>query len=113
MFLVFGCNENKKTDAAKANAALDVSAAPAYQAAPAPVATPMVTETPVIAPAPAAQAAPISAGGQTYVVKKGDYLYKIVREHYNGDLKQVPKVKAANPGIDYEHLRPGDKLVLP
>jgi 5'-nucleotidase / UDP-sugar diphosphatase len=69
-------------------------------------------------PAPQATAADVSysstptAGATTYVVQRGDTLYKIAREHY-GDGKTWPKIAAANPNVTGTLIIPGEKLVLP
>ena len=78
-------------------------------------AQPVVYETPAAQPAAASTPAPTqvaSASGSTYTVQKGDTLSKIARSKY-GELTAVRKIKEANPGVDYNNIKPGQKLVLP
>jgi 5'-nucleotidase / UDP-sugar diphosphatase len=69
--------------------------------------TPMAA-TPVIA----SEAQTASIDGGTYVVKKGDTLYRIAKAHY-GSGKQWQRIAAANPGTSPQTLRVGQRLVLP
>lgn len=75
--------------------------------APAPVVQPVIDPTP--APTPVSTA---SAGGTSYTVQKGDTISKIARAKY-GDLSAVRKIKEANPNVDYNNIKPGQKLILP
>ncbi len=52
------------------------------------------------------------AAGSIYIVKKGDTLYKIAREHY-GDPKAWQKIASANPAAAGGTIKTGQKLVLP
>lgn len=109
-------------DVPQGSSVLDVSAPPANAYAPPPAAAP-VALPPAVAPAPTQVAAAdtmvapapasVSNAGSTYTVRKGDTLFKIARAQYNGDLSAVKRIKSANPGIDYDHLKVGQKLVLP
>ena len=49
---------------------------------------------------------------KAYTVVSGDTLYGIAVQHY-GDAKFVQTITAANPGLDPNRLRVGDRLVLP
>ena len=117
-----GCNSNNKKPVAANASVTDIKAAPApapaYQ--PAPVAVqPVIADTPTPAyaaatPAPtaAAPAAAPTITGSTYVVQKGDTLFKIARAKY-GDATAVKKIKDANPGLDANHIKVGQKINLP
>jgi nucleoid-associated protein YgaU len=74
---------------------------------------PVVTE-PVVVPANAVTASSTSTAtaSTSYTVQKGDTISKIARSKY-GDLTAVRKIKEANPGIDYNNIRAGQKLMLP
>jgi nucleoid-associated protein YgaU len=71
---------------------------------------------PSVTPAPAGTTAvgpsPTAAPGGVYVVKKGDTLWRIATAVY-GDGKRHKDIAAANPGIDPNKLKPGQKLVMP
>ena len=121
---VAGCSNNKKPAAnagvtdLRGSAAAKPAPAPVVTPAPAPapvvVAQPAVsdTPTPVAAAAPAPEAAIPAITGSTYVVKKGDSLSKIARAKY-GNTSAIKKIKDANPGIDANNIKPGQKLNLP
>ena len=55
-----------------------------------------------------------AGGGQEalYEVKPGDTLYDIAASRY-GDPRYVRLIEAANPGLDPQRLRIGDRLVMP
>ena len=66
----------------------------------APVVTPTIaTATPVIT-------------GNTYTIQKGDTLYKIARAKY-GNPTAVKKIIEANPGLDPNKIKAGQKINLP
>jgi len=80
-----------------------------------PSATPVVVETPVApvataVPAVAPTAVPVAvACPNPYVVKQGDWIYKIAR-----DCKLDPAaIIAANPGVNPNFIIPGQKLNMP
>jgi 5'-nucleotidase len=52
------------------------------------------------------------SGSGSYTVQKGDTLFKIARARY-GDASAVRKIKEANPGLDADHIRVGQKINLP
>jgi nucleoid-associated protein YgaU len=59
--------------------------------------------------------APPSKPPRTYVVQKGDSLWKIAQQHY-GNGAQYPKIIAANPERlkdEKSVIHPGDVLVVP
>lgn len=69
-------------------------------------------------PRPAAaismEAAPKTAGvhAKTYLVKRGDTLFRIAKEHY-GSGSQWKRIAAANPGLTPATLKAGQKLLMP
>lgn len=65
---------------------------------------------PVISDTPPVVTQAIS--GNSYTIQKGDTLFKIARAKY-GDASAVKKIKEANPGLDADHIRPGQKINLP
>jgi nucleoid-associated protein YgaU len=64
-----------------------------------PVVTTVATATPTIT-------------GNSYTIQKGDTLFKIARAKY-GDASAVRKIKEANPGLDADHIKVGQKINLP
>ncbi|MFA5865605.1 MAG: LysM peptidoglycan-binding domain-containing protein [Phycisphaerae bacterium] len=64
-------------------------------------------------PAPQPEAAPM--GGRIHVVQKGDTLYKLARQYYNGDASQWRRIMQANQGQipNPNQLKVGQKLVIP
>ena len=115
---VVGCGSNNKKPTAANPGVTDLRSAsatptpaPAPIPAPAPVviqpAQPIVsdTPTPVIATTPA-------ISGNTYTVQKGDTISKIARAKY-GNTAAIRKIKEANPGIDANNIKPGQKINLP
>jgi len=48
----------------------------------------------------------------SYVIQAGDTLYGIAMEKY-GDARFVPAIEAANPGLDPNRLRVGERITLP
>jgi 5'-nucleotidase/UDP-sugar diphosphatase len=117
--LAAGCATEQKPPAADLSAsALDVTTTPA--AAPAPEPMPLASATPVSSQSMAAPdtvmtqtpSAASSAGGSSYVIKKGDTLYKLAKEHY-GDGKQWQRIASANPGVTPQSLKIGQTLIIP
>jgi LysM repeat protein len=53
-----------------------------------------------------------SITGKKYTVKPGDTLSKIAQERY-GTVKAMNKILKANPGLDADHIRSGQTIVLP
>lgn len=115
-----GCSNNKKP--AVNASAMDIRS---NDPAPAPVVVqpvqpvqPVQAVQPVVSDAPpvasstsVASVTPAMAGG-TYTIQKGDTLFKIARAKY-GDPSAVNKIKAANPGLDANHIKVGQKIKLP
>ena len=121
--MVVGCaNNNKKT---ASNAPLNSSVTDvrpvAVAPAPAPVMVqpvqpvqPVVSDTPPVvqaAPAPVASATP-AISGNTYTVQKGDTVYKIARAKY-GEASAAKRIIAANPGLNPNTIKVGQKITLP
>jgi 5'-nucleotidase len=113
-----GCSNNKKP--AVSSSAMDIrSSSPA----PAPVVVapvqpvvqpvqPVVSDTAPVATNAAVASATPAIAGNTYTIQKGDTLFKIARAKY-GNPSAVNKIKAANPGLDANHIKVGQKINLP
>jgi len=103
--IMVGCSDSKKTTTGTNPAVTDITPiTPVDQAPRQPVQpiTPSYTDS-----------TPVNASGGTYVVQKGDTLYKIALDKY-GDAKQWKKIAAANPEVPASGLiKPGQKLVIP
>ncbi len=96
------------TPASPKTAATVTGAAPTSIPA-APSSTPTTKPVPISTYTPL-PTAPAGGGGQAfYIVKPGDWLWKIARE--SGVSPQA--IAAANPGIDVNMLQPGQKLIIP
>jgi 5'-nucleotidase len=74
-----------------------------------------------VAPAPVIEQAPphaapktklARAGEKTYVVKRGDTLFRIARDQY-GDGSSWHTIATANPGLSPANLKAGQTLVMP
>jgi LysM repeat protein len=72
------------------------------------------TPPPVPPPVP-----PAATDGFSYTIKEGDFLVAIVTA-YNNDFKSkgvktisVQQVKEVNPGVDWNRLKVGQKIVIP
>ncbi len=76
---------------------------------PAVVATPAAVATPTAAATPVPTAAPAAGCPNPYVVKQGDWIYKIARQ-CGVDPKAII---AANPGINANFIIPGQQLNMP
>ncbi|MCE9590402.1 MAG: LysM peptidoglycan-binding domain-containing protein [Planctomycetes bacterium] len=100
---LLGCQDKPKEDASATPPPPLEPAAPVAAPAPAPAPVPVPAET--YAPAPA-------AGARSYTVKKGDTLYGIARREY-GDARKVKDIIAANPGLDPNKIKVGQKINLP
>jgi nucleoid-associated protein YgaU len=119
-----GCANNNKRAAAPAGVNPSVTDVRPVTPAPAPVMVqpvqpiqpvqPVVSDTPpVVQAAPAAVASSTPAiTGNTYTVQKGDTLYKIARAKY-GEASAVKKILAANPGLNGNTIKAGQKINLP
>jgi nucleoid-associated protein YgaU len=75
---------------------------------------PVVSDaSPVVTPVTASHtSSPTASAGTTYTVQKGDTISKIARAKY-GDLSAVRRIKQANPGIDPNNIKTGQKIMLP
>ena len=62
-------------------------------------------------PSGIATATPVITGN-TYTIQKGDTLYKIARAKY-GNPTAVKKIIEANPGLDPNKIKAGQKINLP
>jgi len=102
-FGVVGCNTNKKQAEATAPPPPPLEPAPMVMTPPPPMPT-------YVEPVPVAPAAP--AGGRTYIVQRGDTLYGIARREY-GDVHRVRDIIAANPGINPNVIKVGQRINLP
>jgi nucleoid-associated protein YgaU len=65
-------------------------------------------------PTPAPEAAP-GPGGRVHVVARGDTLYKLARQYYNGNQSMWRKILEANRDKiqNKDQLKPGMQLVIP
>lgn len=79
-----------------------------------PASVPVVVETQATTHAPPASAKgkPNHSAGKTYLVKRGDTLFRIAKEHY-GSGGQWRRIAQANPGLTPATLKAGQKLVMP
>jgi nucleoid-associated protein YgaU len=127
-----GCATNNaaaRKPATPANSAVTHLSPPVLASAPQPVIVQPVQPIQPVLPVPvqpvagepqpvvaSAQQSPASstasAGGTGYTVQKGDTLSKIARNKY-GNVNAVRKIKEANPGIDYNNIKAGQKIMLP
>ena len=96
-------------------------ATPAYVPPASPVATgpqftePAVPDTALKTSTPsgnAKYAVASDVSGTSYTVQKGDTLSKIARDHY-GNPSKWKQIAAANPGINPNGLKVGQRLVMP
>ncbi len=117
--LAAGCTTYNKPQTSMAPSPLDVTAPgpampePVTSYTPSPAPTLAAPDTVMPAPAtPAYSTAATGATGSTYVVKKGDTLYRIARERY-GDGKQWQRIASANPGVSPQSLKVGQNLIIP
>lgn len=86
---------------------------PTAAAAPAAAAQPPATPSgkPAVK-ADAARPVPPAPAVQTYVVQKGDTLFKIAKTHY-GDGNKWQRIAAANPGVNSGTLKVGQAITVP
>ena len=124
--LVVGCSSKGTTKMATRGDTLDVSPSPKSLPVPAaePVTAPQpVFDEPMVQTQPPAPVKPIAmvtaapapakspAAGSTYTVKKGDTLTSIARKQYGtGDWKRIA---AANPGLQPNNIKAGQKIIVP
>jgi nucleoid-associated protein YgaU len=72
---------------------------------------PLISDSPPVVTQTSFNGASAPASG-SYTIQKGDTLFKIARSRY-GDASAVRKIKEANPGLDADHIRVGQKINLP
>ena len=114
--MVVGCSNNKKPAMNSSVTDIRSSTPPA----PPPIIQPIQAVQPVQAIQPVvADTSPVAVAsatpaitGSSYTVQKGDTLFKIARARY-GDASAVKKIKEANPGLDANHIKAGQKINLP
>lgn len=114
--LMVGCKSGTETSSTlgKDTGVLDVShPTPSAEPAAQPIYDQPVVQTPVVQQVgytPVQSTTPV-VSGNSYTVKKGDTLSSIARAKYgSGDWK---KIAAANPGLDPNHIKVGQKINLP
>jgi 5'-nucleotidase len=121
MFVVVGCANKDKKPAAAAGSVDEIRATnvvpapppmPVQPVQPQPVQPVINDASPVVTQASLGNGATPAISGNTYTVQKGDTLFKIARAKYN-DPSAVRKIKDANPGLDADHIRVGQKINLP
>ncbi|MGB0685070.1 MAG: LysM peptidoglycan-binding domain-containing protein [Planctomycetota bacterium] len=67
-------------------------------------------QTPLVAP----PALPKEDGPRLYTIQKGDILGRIAQEQMgSAKPRYIEELKRANPGVDEQHLIPGETLVIP
>jgi 5'-nucleotidase len=120
--LAVGCSNTKKpaansavTDIRSGNPAPPPPPPPpppvAQPIQPAQPVQPVISDSaPVVTPTIATATPTIT--GSTYTIQKGDTLYKIARAKY-GNPTAVKKIVEANPGMDPNKLKVGQKINLP
>ena len=84
-----------------------ISATPAAYVPAAPAHAPVVTRTP--GPGPASSPA---GGGKSYLVQKGDTLFRIAKTHY-GDGNRWQQIAMVNPGLTPATLKAGATIMVP
>ena len=118
--VVVGCsNANKKATGPANPGVTEIRPVASTPPAPQPVIVqpvqpvqPVVADTaPVVTSTQVASATP-QITGSTYTVQKGDTLYKIARAKY-GEASAVKKILAANPGLNGNSIKAGQKINLP
>jgi len=116
MLAAVGCSSNNKKPAANASVT-DIRSTGSTPPPPPPMIQPVQPAAPVqpviadTSPVAVASATPAIAGN-TYIIQKGDTLFKIARARY-GDASAVKRIKEANPGLDANHIKVGQKINLP
>ncbi|QOV92126.1 LysM peptidoglycan-binding domain-containing protein [Humisphaera borealis] len=87
---------------------------PAYKPAPASNSTRVAAKPAYVAPAEPVAVEPVAvaAAGKTYTVQKGDTLTSIARAQY-GDGNKWKKIAAANPNMNPDAVKVGQKIVIP
>jgi len=107
-----GCSSGNKNVATAPEAPAPAMVAPIQPIQPI---QPVVSDSPVtVAPiieTPAPRSA-ATTGSRSYTVQKGDTLFKIARTQY-GDASAVRKIKDANPGMNADQIKTGQKINLP
>ena len=115
--LAVGCS-NKKAATTGGDASVTDIRAASTPPAPPPLVQPVQPVTPsqpvqpLISDTPPVVTQTSASAGGTYTVQKGDTIFKIARARY-GDASAVKKIKDANPGLDADHIKAGQKINLP
>jgi len=123
-----GCNNKPKAEEPPTTSTQPAFVEPAPEPAYAPTPTPAIAPTPAPKPLPAqtstskksasstATPAPKAAAKpkakEPYVVQSGDTLTGIAKRVY-GDPNKVKAIVAANPGLDPNKIKVGQKIILP
>lgn len=113
-----GCNNVKKSSMESSNTPVNSEARTTTPPPPPPMVQPVqpvqpVSDTsPVIQPMTTVTPTATASGGSVYTVQKGDTLFKIARAKY-GDPSAVKKIKEANPGMNPDQIKVGQKINLP
>ena len=106
-----GCSDNKP--AASAGADIRLSSPPSanlQSIQPVQPVQPVISDSATVVTTVATATPTIT--GNSYTIQKGDTLFKIARAKY-GDASAVRKIKEANPGLDADHVKVGQKINLP
>ncbi len=67
--------------------------------------------TPAVGPA-VSETAPAAGSAFAYTVQEGDSAWKLAKRFYGNGL-QYPRIKKANPGVNFDNLKVGTKLTIP
>lgn len=85
---------------------------PGAQPTPAPPPVREVPGTTILPPAPSPDPVRPPQWPKTHVIRPGETLQKIAKQHYGG-FSKWRRIADANPGVDPTRIRPGMKLTIP